>query len=227
MHTLSSIIRCKFLLKLAALLILVSASLTAAPKRYYEDQTATTLREMRASLDDLRHEINNHETEIKTFDEKVQSLETIIDSLRQNSSEVVQAHKEALKDSSATLEMKINSLETTTKGLVADLKQFKNHANETASALSQYKQKLSELEKILEIQNDNLGSLQSAIKSITDALQVKSNFQTSSGEKTYRVASGDSLEKIARKHQTTIQVLKELNGLNNDKIIVGQILKMP
>ena len=90
--------------------------------------------------------------------------------------------------------MKLNSLETTTKGLVADLKQFKNHANDTAAALAQYKQKLTELEKILEIQNQNLDSLQAAMKSLTDALQVKNNFSGSS-EKTYKIAPGDSLKK--------------------------------
>lgn len=218
--------RCKFIL--AALLILIEPTLEAAPKRYYEDQTGTALREMRATMDDLRHEVSNHEAEIKTYDEKIHNLETIIDSLRQQSSDTSHAHKEALKDSSATLEMKINSLETTTKGIVSDLKLFKTHTNEAASALAHYKQKLSDLEKILEIQNQNLDSLHTALKSITDVLQVKNNISTfTASEKTYRVATGDSLEKIARKHQTTIQMLKELNGLTNDKIIVGQILKVP
>lgn len=220
--------RCKFVMKLAAVLLFGIYALEAAPapKRYYEDPATTALREMRATIDDLRHEVNNHETEIKTYDEKLQSLETIIDSLRQQSSDITQAHKEALKDSSATIEMKLNSLETTTKGLVSDLKQFKNHANDTATALSQYKQKLAELEKMIEMQNQNLDSLQSALKSLTDALQVKTSF-TGSSEKTYRVSSGDSLEKIARKHHTTIQAIKELNGLTQDRIIVGQTLKVP
>lgn len=216
---------CKFLL--AAFFILIVSPLEAAPKRYYEDPTITALREMRATLDDMRHEVSNHETEIKTYDEKLHNLETIIDSLRQQSTDTAEAHKEALKDTSGTLEMKINSLETTTKGLVADLKQFKNHANETASTLVQYKQKLADLEKILEIQNQNLDSLQTALKSLTDVLQVKNNLPISSSEKTYRVAPGDSLEKIARKNHTTIQTIKELNGLTNDKIIVGQTLKVP
>lgn len=216
--------RCK-LFQLAVLFILATNTLHAAPKRYNDD-SAFTLRELRTALDNLRLEVNNHESEIKTYDAKLQNMETIVDSLRQQSTDIAQTHKEALKDSSANLEMKINSLETTTKVLVADLKQFKNHANDTATALASYKQKLTELEKILEIQNQNLESLQSALRSLTDALQVKSNLSSFS-EKTYKVAPGDSLEKIARKHQTTIQAIKELNGLTNNKIIVGQTLKIP
>ncbi|QLH36442.1 MAG: hypothetical protein HWD61_10145 [Parachlamydiaceae bacterium] len=100
-----------------------ASSLEAAPRRTYEDPTSSTaLREMRALLDDLRHQVNNHEIEIKTYDEKVQNLESIIDSLRQQTADSAQAHKDALKDSSVSLDSKINSLEITTKGLVADLK---------------------------------------------------------------------------------------------------------
>lgn len=219
---------CKFLRGLAVFLLAISCNLEAAPKpRYYDEQTNTAIREMRATMDDLRHEVNNHEAEIKIYEEKIHSLETIIDSLRQDSNKTAAAHKDALKDSSATLEMKLNSLETTTKGLVADIKQFKNHANDTATALAQYKQKLTELEQIAEIQNQNLDNLQTAIKSLADILQVKSGINTASSGKTYKVAPGDSLEKIARKNQTTIQAIKSLNNLTNDKIIVGQTLQMP
>lgn len=227
---------CKFFTKLAVIIFFCCTlinPLQAAPRRYPDDQTTIALREMRATIDDLRHEVGNHETEIKTYEEKLHNLENIIDSLRQHSTDTSQAHKEALQDSSASLEMKINSLETTTKGLVADIKQFKTHANETTSTLSHYKQKLLELEKILDIQNQNLDSLQTALRSLTDILQAKANPGFSSNSpslstgKTYKVIPGDSLEKIARKNQTNIQTIKELNGLSNDKIIVGQTLKVP
>lgn len=220
---------CKFFVKLAVILLAFSKStLEAAPKGYYGDQTSFALRELRDTLDTVRHEVNNHEIEIKTYDEKIHNLETIIDSLRQHSTETAQAHKNALMDSSSTLETKINGLETTSKGLVADIKQFKNHANETASTLAQYKKKLSDLEKIIDIQNQNLDHLQTVLKSLTDAFQVKNNLTSSSSmEKVYKVATGDSLEKIARKHQTTVQAIKDLNGLTNNKIIIGQTLKIP
>ena len=105
MHTTPYTPCCKFFLKLAAFFILGIGTLGAAPapKRYYEDPAATALREMRATLDDLRHEVNNHETEIKTYDEKIHSLESIIDSLRQQSNDTSIAHKDALKDPQLTL----------------------------------------------------------------------------------------------------------------------------
>jgi membrane-bound lytic murein transglycosylase D len=45
--------------------------------------------------------------------------------------------------------------------------------------------------------------------------------------RTYTVASGDTLGTIARKFNTTVQAIKDLNGLSDDFLSVGQILKIP
>lgn len=45
--------------------------------------------------------------------------------------------------------------------------------------------------------------------------------------RTYSVAAGDTLGSIARKFGTTVQAIKEANGLSSDALSVGQILKIP
>ena len=46
--------------------------------------------------------------------------------------------------------------------------------------------------------------------------------------KTYKVRSGDTLGGIAREFGTTVAVLKELNGIENPRLLrVGQVLKLP
>ncbi|MCC7450616.1 MAG: LysM peptidoglycan-binding domain-containing protein [Anaerolineae bacterium] len=45
--------------------------------------------------------------------------------------------------------------------------------------------------------------------------------------RTYTVASGDTLGMIARKFDTTVQALKDANGLTSDALSVGQVLKIP
>src|SRR5258708_32026484 len=45
--------------------------------------------------------------------------------------------------------------------------------------------------------------------------------------RTYSVATGDTLGGIARKFNITVQALKEANGMTNDFLSVGQILKIP
>lgn len=220
------------------LIILLPSLVSAAPRRYTsEEDNAMAMREMRDSLDTMRHEVDNHETEIRMFDERVNNQEATLVSLRQQLQDANQANKELIKGNANSLEAKIASLESVNKSLMADMTQFKAHANESSNALEQYKKKISELEKtltelekILEKQNQNLDNVKSAMASMMDAMQVKevvTSLPQSDGEKIYKIKAGDSLEKIARAHNTTVKVLKELNNLSSDRIVVGQTLHLP
>lgn len=44
---------------------------------------------------------------------------------------------------------------------------------------------------------------------------------------TYQVKAGDNLTRIARNHRTTVNAIREANGLRTDRILVGQKLKVP
>lgn len=44
---------------------------------------------------------------------------------------------------------------------------------------------------------------------------------------TYVVQSGDSLSVVSRRYGTSVSELKKLNGLRSDRLLVGQILKVP
>ena len=221
-------------------LFFIPVTIDAAPRgQYYQDPNAVVMKEMRDSLDNMRHEVRNHEVEIHIIDEKLKNFDAIVESVRDQFTDFSQMQKEQLKGSSANLEAKIQSLEATSQSLLGDLRQFKVYSNETTAALAQYKQKIGELERIIEQQNQNLGHLQAAMQSLMDALQGKpaentkpvamnsiSSSKGSSGT-TYKVKAGDSLEKIARAHQVSIQSLKEANGLTTDRIIVGKNLVIP
>jgi LysM repeat protein len=41
------------------------------------------------------------------------------------------------------------------------------------------------------------------------------------------VKAGDTLDRIARAHRTTVKAIKMANGLTSDRITVGRVLKMP
>lgn len=43
----------------------------------------------------------------------------------------------------------------------------------------------------------------------------------------YTVVTGDSLWKIARDHKTSVAKIKALNGFTNDKLMPGQVIKVP
>jgi LysM repeat protein len=227
-------------LSLVFCVFFIPVAVDAAPRgQPYQDPNAAVIREMRNSLDDLRHEVRNHEVEISIIDEKLKNYDAIVESVRDQFTDFSQMQKEQLKGSSAQLEAKIQSLETTSQSLLGDLRQFKAYSSETTSVLNQYREKINELERIIDQQGQNIGHLQAAMQSLMEALQGKpvekvrsvamnnsSPVKSSSGI-TYRVKAGDSLEKIARAHQVSIQSLKEANGLTTDRIIVGKNLVIP
>ncbi len=43
----------------------------------------------------------------------------------------------------------------------------------------------------------------------------------------YYVVRGDTLFSIARRHATTVGMVKQANGLRGDRIYPGQVLKLP
>jgi nucleoid-associated protein YgaU len=49
----------------------------------------------------------------------------------------------------------------------------------------------------------------------------------SGGGGSYTVAKGDTLYAIARRHGTTVPALKGANGLTEDTIRIGQVLRLP
>lgn len=213
-----------------------SYPLLSASKRYdYAEEATTAIREVRDSVEDMRHEVSNHEIEIRTFDEKLRNQAITLDDLRHQIIDTLQTNKEFIKGSSTQLEARVNSLETTLKSLTADMKQLKTHANEVSGSLELYGEKIQRLEKFIEVQNKNIANLEAALTSIASAFEVKESITSPAKEKNkeaasakkYRIKSGDSLEKIARNNGTTIRILKELNQLTDDRILVGQTIELP
>jgi LysM repeat protein len=58
-----------------------------------------------------------------------------------------------------------------------------------------------------------------------DVVPTQGNIELS--DRIYSVAEGDTLGAIARKFGTTVQAIKEVNGLTSDFLNVGQKLKIP
>lgn len=208
--------------------------LNAVTSRYnYDEGNSIVIREMRDNIEDIRHELSNHESELRVFDERIKNQEVILESMRESCEESNRANKESVKIYQSDLEGKNKQFDNTLKKVVSDLQQFKTHANESATSLAQYKEKINELEKIIDQQNQNIAHLQAAMQSLVEAVQIKNSkankesIALNESSKTYKVKNGDNLEKIARQNQTTVKAIKELNGLENDRIRVGQTLLIP
>ena len=94
--------------------------------------------------------------------------------------------------------------------MVSDIAQLSHHANDTTSALTQYKGRIESIEKVVAKQSHSF------THEHADAALSK-----------YVVKSGDTLEKIAQHFHTTPDEIKKVNKRTNDLIIVGEELKVP
>lgn len=217
-----------------AALIALPLSLFSAPYKPQQESLTTTLTQLRTSVSTLKNTVNNHESEIRTFDEKLQTQETQFETLREQLTDLTEDQKNLIKNQNIDQESRISALDGTLKSLIADMKQLKTQSNDSVVVLGQYKQTLSEINQILDAQNQQIKSLESALKYIVELAQngdsaspkEKSGLQYNSGN-TYKVQSGDTLEKIARKHNISVKSLIEMNNLSSDRIMIGQTLSIP
>lgn len=183
------------------------------------------IKQLHDNVNELRYHLTAQEDELRQIGEKFNNTESTLEDMQRRFQEQSKGHAEQLRSSKAGLETKLGDLELVTKGLVLDVNQIKNRVNESSTILQQYKQQLASFEKAIEEQNRNIENMHAAIKSLMQALQ--GNEGETSLFDVYTVKSGDSLEKIAHAHSTSVKALKELNNLPTDRIKIGQKLKIP
>ena len=83
------------------------------------------------------------------------------------------------------------------------------------------------LYKIANQYNVTIDAIKRANNLTTNTLQIGQVLRIplgTSSETTYTVKSGDSLYSIAKKYNTTVNRLKELNNLSSNLLTIGQIL---
>ena len=189
------------LLYLATLPFSLSARQTAL-------RSETLLDELRLELSDIKHELHSTRIEMNLLEEKIAKQERIKNTHQDAPAALSQIH---------VLEKKIDKFEKLLDKILADLRSVSGQANKALS-------KLQVLENTLAAQEqkyDDIAKLKTTLSSLSQAI-TEQTLPT----KSYRVKAGDSLEKIARAHHTTVEAIKQLNHLSQDKIVIGQELKL-
>ena len=181
--------------------------------------------EMRIELSDVKHALNNSKVEFEILEEKLRNQEQVIASLKKQTQAMELSKNSGANAQFSSLEKRLDQLEKFQEKMAADLRQMSSHANQALSKLQQLEQQVALHQDRLE----EVVKLKSTLTSISKAINPRTDTEgpISSSSNSYRVKAGDSLEKIARAHRTSIDAIKRLNNLDKDKIIVGQELRIP
>ena len=172
-----------------------------------------SLHKVRTDVEDIKHDLNTYEIEHHVVEGKIIDQEQTIASLRHQIAELKSGKLDSFVQELQNLDKKLQHVIKKQEKIITDIRQLSSHANDTTTALAQYKDKISEFEKAIHSQNLQLGE----IKKMAEAEETK----------IYTVKPGDSLEKIARDHQTSTQAIKQLNGMQSDLIVVDQKIQIP
>jgi chromosome segregation ATPase len=160
-----------------------------------------------SSLRDFEYDLQSTQEEIREVGRKLEAQEAIVDALRDQLFQAREMNEKEARGADGAFEGRIASIENNLKHTVSDLRTLQASIQDTSKVLSQMQKDMTHL--------------QQAMKSLMGA------FGSEGSSSTYKVKPGDSLDKIAKNQKVSVQEIKELNGLKNDRIITGQTLTLP
>lgn len=185
-------------------------------------QLAHTVRSMQKSVDDISYQMNSYNTDLDILEGRSDNQEASFSTIQKQITTTLKSEQKALREQVSILVDKVSVLERNNASIVADIKQMQQHANTTGTSLSQYKTKIGSLEKSMTVNANKLNDVVNTLNILSTILE-----KGGSDIGLYTVKSGDSLDKIARKNNTTVEAIMSNNSLTSDLIVVGQTLKIP
>jgi len=168
--------------------------------------------ELRIELDDLKHALNVAVIEMNLLDERFRKQD------KPKNTEV--ATLSLLSTNLSSLEKKVTHLEKTLDKVAGDLRTLNTSLSHSLTKIQNLEHSLSSHDTRLE----EVTKLKGTLTSISKAIGKE---PSPSSSKSYCVKAGDSLEKIARNNGVSVDALQKINHLANDKIFVGQELRLP
>lgn len=211
-------------MRIAGYLCLCGLFLSSCAGTHFQDeqrQRDYAFREMRTEIGDLKHAMQTCRAEMQILQDRLSDQENIAKTSVRN-----KPNTEHLSQIAAC-ERKLQVLEKTLDKLAAEMRGLNKHAEQTNVSLISFKEKMLDCQKELALHKqklDGVSQLKTTLGQISQAISERPAAKTRSAS--YKVKPGDTLEKIAKNQGLPLPTLKRLNNLTQDRIIVGQELKL-
>jgi LysM repeat protein len=204
---------------IALICLAFSIHLSARQNKFYPEGS---IDELRLELSDVKHELHSAQVEINLLEERIAKQDRVI-----TANAAVAKNQDDRKHYAAdidALSKKCERLEKILDRALNDLRNISANENKAIARIQEMESNIALQEKKFE----EIGKIKNTLASISKALgQSVLTVQKEKGQQLYQVKPGDSLEKIARIHGTTVGELKAINHLaSEDKIRIGQELKI-
>lgn len=186
-------------------------------------QLELTLHEVQTNLDDLRHYVQTFQAELQIIDARLKKQDDVIAQIKQKDIEQQKLKIASIDKSIKAIETSIEKGNQTQKQQQEDIRELSSHANQTTTALSQYKNRINEIEKDIVAYSKTFDDIKKSVHSAVSSIKSNKDYCGT----LYKVKSGDSLERIAKNYKVSIEEIKKENSLDNDLIVIGQELKIP
>lgn len=187
-----------------AIALLIAGTGCAPKKASSHDKMEISLHKVRTEIEDIKHDLNSYEIEYHVLESKMAEQANTLATLQEKSIDKHATDIDALEGSIAALEKQVATLTKQQEKVSSDVRTLAARANETTTALSQYKEKIAEVER--------------ALSTIAPS---------KIGKRSYTVASGDSLETIAKQSGVSVEEIKALNALESNTLRPGQKILLP
>jgi LysM repeat protein len=211
------------LLSLPLFLLSLSSCTSLSSPKDERQKTEISLHKIRTEVEDLKHDLNTSDIELHILEGKLIDQEETIALLKEQLLTSQNGKLTDLEQTALNLQKKLASFEKKQEEVLADIRQLGSHANDTTTALSQYKDKICEMEKSILSQNkkfDEIGKIKKALETLSLDLSKQEMIQ-------YTIKEGDSLQKIAKQFTVSVEELKKINHLKDDLIFSGQAILIP
>ncbi len=200
------------------LLGLTGCTTITSTSKQEKERVEVSMHKIRTDLEELKHDLNTHQMELHIFEGKLSQQDDQMNHLQTDTFQEYALSIKSNEDRLGSLEKKIEKIERKQSEIVQDLKRYEEFSRDIHVALVDYKSKFNEIDKFLKQQSLAMKEVQLVKQDLSSLLQIQEK---------YIVKAGDSLEKIARKYQITLDTLRKANHLNSDLIVVGQELVIP
>jgi LysM repeat protein len=203
-------------------------SVACAPMEgHSRNEESLAVRELRIEIEDLRQKFDILSAESRIQESKINEQLGSFQSVRGEWQTLQHTDQEHTQSKLLSFIQKLGQLEQMQDKIVKDLKNLQSHSNDVASNLLLNQKKISAVKKDAKERESVIEKKFITLKGNVNSLIGLLEKRSSANMRTYVVKKGDSLERIARAHNTSIEAIKKRNRLDKDLIVIGQELELP